>query len=171
MVIINHFLVAKNDMIFINKDTRSGSVDSFSSTIDVHRADFVPSKQASFIDDADANEDDYSPSTPPRQFGIVDDEGPSPRFDVLLPPNRALGPEELRLRRALSSILVLNSDSRPEVRTLLDAYRAHLVDVGPHLLEGLRAAAPSRLAARVGDYNENLFYEMRDADQDIASIV
>ncbi len=96
MVIINHFLVAKNDMIVKNKDTRSGSVNSFSSTIDVHRAIFVPSKQPSFIDDTDANKDDYSSSTPPRQFGIVDNEGPLPRFDVLLPLNRALGPKELR---------------------------------------------------------------------------
>ena len=59
-------------------------------------------------------------------------------------------------------ILELNSTSCPKVKSLLDTYKGHLVDVGSCLLEGLRNTAPQQLAARVGDYNENLFYEMQD---------
>ncbi|KAL7492022.1 hypothetical protein ACHAWT_001276 [Skeletonema menzelii] len=68
-------------------------------------------------------------------------------------------------------IIELDSTSCPQVRSLLSAYKGHLVDVGSYLLEGLRNTAPQQLAARVGDYNENLFYEMQDNDKDISGII
>ena len=68
-------------------------------------------------------------------------------------------------------IIELNSTSCPRVQSLLKAHNGHLVDVGPYLIEGLRNKAPQQLAARVGDYNENLFYEMQDTDKDISGIV
>ena len=77
----------------------------------------------------------------------------------------------LMRKKALSSIVVLSSATCPRVRDLLDAHDGHLIDVGTRILEGLRDAAPSRLAARVGDYNGNLFYEMQAANRDIVSII
>lgn len=68
-------------------------------------------------------------------------------------------------------IIELNSTSCPNVQSLLSAYKGHLVDVGSCLLESLRNTAPQQLAARVGDYNENLFYEMQDNDKDISGII
>ena len=160
VAIINNSIV---NNIIKNKDVRSESVDSFSSTIDVH-AQIEQSKGQPDVDQLASALD---------QFGLVDNNGAgnSSQFDLLLPSNHHLTQQEQLLRNALSSILVLNSTSRPEVQALLNSYNGHLVDVGSHLLEGLRDAAPSQLAARVGDYNENLFYEMRDMDQDIGSII
>ncbi|KAL7523671.1 hypothetical protein ACHAXR_000281, partial [Thalassiosira sp. AJA248-18] len=161
-----------NSIIIKNKDTRSESVDSFSSTIDVH-APFKQSKQTP--DDARVDAD--SKSSAFDQFHLVNKEGTTANapthqfFDIIPPQNRSLTQEEQLLRQALNSILVLNSTSCPEVQSLLDAYNGHLVDIDTHLLEGLRHAAPPQLAARVGDYNENLFYEMRDIDQNIGSII
>mmetsp|Transcript_28586 Transcript_28586/g.60964 ORF Transcript_28586/g.60964 Transcript_28586/m.60964 type:complete len:360 (-) Transcript_28586:69-1148(-) len=153
----NNNSAANNIVIIKNKDVRSESIDSFSSTIDVH-ATFDKTKQT----DADVYD---SPSTP-YQFGLVNKGTHAPpQFDNLTE-------KEQLLRKALSSILVLDSTtSCPTVHTLLDSYNGHLVDIGTNLLEGLRNAAPSQLAARVGDYNENLFYEMREMDQDIGSII
>lgn len=68
-------------------------------------------------------------------------------------------------------IIELNSTSCPRVQSLLKAHNGYLVDVGSYLLESLRDKAPQQLAARVGDYNENLFYEMQDTDKDISGIV
>lgn len=68
-------------------------------------------------------------------------------------------------------IIELNSTSCPRVQSLLKAHNGYLVNVGSYLLEGLRNKAPQQLAARVGDYNENLFYEMQDTDKDISGIV
>jgi len=68
-------------------------------------------------------------------------------------------------------ITELNSTSCPKVQTILSSYKGHLVDVGSCLLESLRNTAPQQLAARVGDYNENLFYEMQDNDKDISGII
>lgn len=68
-------------------------------------------------------------------------------------------------------IIELKSTSCPKVQTILNSYKGHLVDVGSCLLEGLRNTAPHQLAARVGDYNENLFYEMQDNDKDISGII
>ena len=71
----------------------------------------------------------------------------------------------------LESIVKLNSPCCPKVRTLLDAYNGHLIDMGRHLLGSLRDAAPEQLAARVGDFNENLFYEMQGHNKDVGSII
>ncbi|KAL7543170.1 hypothetical protein ACHAWF_007331 [Thalassiosira exigua] len=86
-------------------------------------------------------------------------------------PLTSAASERSRIREALASIVVLNSPSNPKVKGLLDAYDGRLTDVGPNLLRGLRNAPPPSLAARVGDFNENLSYEMRGADQDVGSIV
>jgi hypothetical protein len=80
----------------------------------------------------------------------------------------------LQRRKALSSIVVLSSMTCPRVQTLIkEVHHGHLIDIGLHLLNGLRTAAPSqrKLAARVGDYNENLFYEMHPARQNLESII
>ena len=77
-------------------------------------------------------------------------------------------------RKALSSIVVLSSMTCPRVQTLIkEVHNGHLIDIGLHLLNGLRLAAPTqqKLAARVGDFNENLFYEMRPAKQNLESII
>ena len=68
-------------------------------------------------------------------------------------------------------IVDLDPTSNPKTQSLLESYKGHLVDVGSCLLEGLRNTAPQQLAARVGDYNMNLFYEMQDNDKDIRGII
>lgn len=80
----------------------------------------------------------------------------------------------LQRRKALSSIVVLSSMTCPRVQTLIkEVHNGQLIDIGLHLLNGLRNAAPTqrKLAARVGDYNENLFYEMHPARQNLESII
>lgn len=77
-------------------------------------------------------------------------------------------------RMALSSIVVSSSMTCPRVQTLIkEVHNGHLIDIGLHLLNGLRLAAPSqqKLAARVGDFNENLFYKMPPAKQNLESII
>ncbi|KAL9189965.1 hypothetical protein ACHAXT_009640 [Thalassiosira profunda] len=136
------------DLLVKTKGARSESVDSLSSTFDVHAGQ--SSKQTGVSDDTAAKQ---------CKFGLVDEGDALP------------SPENQRLRDALSSIVVLDSASRPDVKSLLDAYDGHLLDVGTGILEGLRSVAPSSLAARVGDYNENLCYEMQDLDRGIGSII
>ena len=78
------------------------------------------------------------------------------------------------IRQSLQSIVVLNSPSNnnnPQVQSLLDKYNGHLMTIGEHLLQSLHAVAPTQLAARVGDYNENLFYEMQEHKKDVRSII
>jgi len=70
-----------------------------------------------------------------------------------------------------SFIVELNSTSNQRVQSFLSSYKGHLVDVGFFLLEGLRNTAPQHLAARVGNYNQNLFYEMQDNGKDISGII
>jgi len=180
--IINHYLVK-------NKDVRSESVDSFSSTVDARHDDsrsFYHLKEPASSDahsefilvqakkgDHRSNDDDDAAD---------DDDGASWSFDSIevLPPHeetnlsrKAKTDEQLlHLRKkALSSIVVLSSASCPRAQALLNTHDGHLIDLGPRILEGLRDAAPSRLAARVGDYNENLFYEIQAANRDIGSII
>ena len=184
-VIINKS-AALQSLLIKNKDTRSESIDSFSSTVDVHAPFHAhgQSKLPHYYPDK-ANEelivdDDLSFSSTstlstyanPSSSSIRD--ASSPHFDFKLPHkhnhnhnhNQTLAPQEQqRQQSALNSILTLSSpDCCPRVSNLLSKYNSHLVNVGSHLLEGLRASAPNQLAARVGDYNENLFYEMRDID-------
>lgn len=128
-----------------NKEGRSDSTGSFSSTIDVHADAKQPRPLA--VHSAD-NDEDALPSSALCHFGLDNDRG-------------SRVPAEPRARRALASLLVLDRPARhSEVRQFLEACRGHLVDLGRPLLEGLRRAAPSRLPARVGDYNENLSYDM-----------
>ncbi|KAL3800060.1 hypothetical protein ACHAW5_003708 [Stephanodiscus triporus] len=168
-----------------NKDVRSESVDSFSSTVDVRHdssRSFCRSKETASSDAicefilVQAKKGDHRDND--IDDAADDDDAPSQP----LPPeevNRLSRSDEtdekllhIRMReKALSSIVVLSSASCPRARALLDAHDGHLIDVGPHILAGLRDAAPSRLAARVGDYNENMFYEMQAANRDIRSII
>mmetsp|Transcript_28809 Transcript_28809/g.52624 ORF Transcript_28809/g.52624 Transcript_28809/m.52624 type:complete len:439 (+) Transcript_28809:62-1378(+) len=168
VVIINKSVVTDN--LIKNKDARSESVDSFSSTIDVHHHKDAPFKKhpANVNVNVNVNDDEDAYSSPPSASVSV--SPPRRQFDLAI---KDVVSKEIQQHNAdaLSSILVLDSPSRPAVRTLLETYNGHLTDVGPHMLEGLRNASPSRLAARVGDYNENLFYEMRDGDMDVASII
>ena len=78
---------------------------------------------------------------------------------------------EKQLQATLSSILILDSPTNPRVESLLSSYNGQLIPIGTHILLGLRNAAPTSLAARVGDYNENLFYEMEKKDMDLESII
>lgn len=157
---------AVNNIVVETKDFRSESIDSCSSTIDVHAND-PPKRQPK----SDAK-DSLSPKQRSR-FGLAyncGNKADSP-FDVILPSPITYQEQHL-IQQALSSILVLQSPACPEVQTLLSAYRGHLVtNLGHRLLEELCDAAPDRLAARVGDFNENLFYEMRNVDQSVGSIV
>ncbi|KAL7514546.1 hypothetical protein ACHAXN_013345 [Cyclotella atomus] len=86
-------------------------------------------------------------------------------FGIEVPENNEL------VRQALSSIVVLNSSSDHQVQSLLDTHNGHLLDIGTNLLDALREAAPAQLAARVGDFNENLFYEMQGHKKDVEAII
>mmetsp|Transcript_43525 Transcript_43525/g.74278 ORF Transcript_43525/g.74278 Transcript_43525/m.74278 type:complete len:316 (+) Transcript_43525:129-1076(+) len=165
---------AINALIVKNKDARSESIDSFSSTIDVH----APSKSHVVATHHHDEDDDSLSSSERCQFDIVTENGSNKNDTVgddlfSKVDTTALDQEQqLHLRQVLqSTILTLSSPTHSDVRNLLDAYNGHLVNVGHNLLTALRNAAPSQLAARVGDYNENLFYEMRDMDQNVGSII
>ena len=125
------------------RDTRSESIDSVGSTIAVD----VPLKD--------------------RVSAIGEDKAAtvSSYLDIQVPENREL------IHQALASIIVLDSPSNPKVRSLLNNYNGHLLDMGTQLLQSLRDAAPEQLAARVGDFNENLFYEMQGHKKDVEAII
>jgi len=179
--IINHLIK--------NKDVRSESIDSFSSTVDVRRDEFrslCRSKEPSssdaiseFILARTIKEGDHHRDN--DDDAVNCDDAASQSFDfVEIPPpedlvrNAKTDDQLLHLpirKKALSSIVVLSSSSCPRARALLDDHDGHLIDILPRILEGLRDAAPSRLAARVGDYNENLFYEMQAPNRDVGSII
>ena len=128
------------------RDTRSESIDSIGSTI---TAD-VSSK----IDDT--NSDFHGEAL----FNLDND----------LPRNESFSHSNL-IRQSLASIVVLNSSSNPKVQSLLNTYNGHLINVGTHLLKSLHDVAPAQLAARVGDFNENLFYEMQGHKKDVGTII
>lgn len=88
----------------------------------------------------------------------------------LLPRNDIISHNDI-IRQSLDSIVVLNSSSTPKVKSLLNTYNGRLISIGTHLLKSLRDAAPAQLAARVGDFNENLFYEMQDHKKDVGAII
>eukprot|EP00970_Alexandrium_tamarense_P002096 scaffold283_cov194-Alexandrium_tamarense.AAC.9 len=166
-------IASKN--IFANTTSRSvraESIDSFGSTIDVNntkhkRDNSTTSSTGSTADDV--SDTSYQFHLKKRTVSVVNNSN-SLHFDLNLPPNHSLTEDEHHLCDALSSIVVLDSHSC-KVQGLLDTYSAHLIDMGNHLLEGLRDCAPTQLAARVGDFNENLFYEMQDCEKDIGSII
>ena len=173
-----------------NKDVRSESIDSFSSTVDVRHDEsrsICRSKDPSSSDRisefilARANKEGDHHRGNDDDDAVDCDDAASQSFDFveILPPedlvrNAKTDDQILHLlmrKRALSSIVVLSSSSCPRARALLDDHDGHLIDIRPRILDGLRDAAPSRLAARVGDYNENLFYEMQDPNRDVGSII
>lgn len=174
-----------------NKDVRSESIDSFSSTVDVRRDEsrsLCRSKEPSSSDAisefilARANKGgDHHRDNDDDDVAVDCDDAASQSFVfVEIPPpedlvrNAKTDDQLLHLlmrKKALSSIVVLSSSSCPRARALLDDHDGHLIDIRPRILDGLRDAAPSRLAARVGDYNENLFYEMQAPNRDLGSII
>lgn len=178
-VIINNS-ASSNIIRGSNRDTRSESIDSFSSTIDVHAPSNKNSATSSSSDTLGKGVNDFSAS---YQFFLVnsDENGKDAvkgecHFDMIRRTDNSTSPysnthNEILIRKALTAIVVLNSPSSTQVQVLLNAYNGHLIDVGPHLLKGLRNTAPNQLAARVGDWNENLFYEMQDCEKDISSII
>ena len=95
------------------------------------------------------------------------------QFELNSPSNHKQQPtsHEKQLQATLSSILILASPTNPRVESLLSSYNGQLIPIGTNILLGLRNAAPTSLAARVGDYNENLFYEMEKKDMDLESII
>lgn len=123
------------------RDTRSESIDSIGSTV---TADIGLKYRA-------------SPS--------AEDKGTKSYLNVQVPE------KDDAVRKAVESIVVLDSSSNLEVQSLLKIYSGHLLNVGAHLLNSLREAAPQQLAARVGDFNENLFYEMQGHNMDVEAII
>ena len=95
------------------------------------------------------------------------------QFELNSPSNHKEQPtsHEKQLQATLSSILILDSPTNSPVESLLSSYNGQLIPIGTNILLGLRNAAPTSLAARVGDYNENLFYEMEKKDMDLESII
>ena len=63
------------------------------------------------------------------------------------------------IRKALSSIRILSN--RSENQDWLDSCDGDLYDVPVKVLENLASLAPRKFAARVADFNDNLFYEMQ----------
>jgi len=136
-------MVARSDfrLVGTNRDARSPSIDSFTSTVDVANNPKPDASPCLLIRAEDASEPLADRSAP---------DGDGAPSDI---------------------VVALDSPSRPEVAAILQRHDASLVHVGADLLRGLREAAPDRLAARVGDYNENLMYEMRGGDLDVAGII
>lgn len=152
------------------RDVRADSIDSIGSTIEVDAAFgcYNESKSAShrrmlhIAREAKEHESDL-------RFLRANVE--SSHFDIDLPANHTFCAHDYHVRQALAAIVVLDSHLCPKVRTLLHTYNGRLIDVGKELLGALRVAAPKQLAARVGDCNENLFYEMQGHKKDVWSII
>ena len=133
---------------------------------DVH--DNEVAKNTPQIDDGDQL---LTPSTARRRYQFNRNKS---QFELnYLPSNYNKQPtsHEKQLQATLSSILILDSATNLRVQSLLSSYNGQLIQIGTNILQGLRNAAPTSLAARVGDYNENLFYEMENKDMDLESII
>ena len=165
----------------LNDACRSESVGSLSSTIDA-------AEVAKGVADFDHQPQLKKSSLIKYQFSVVEDEENNTnknnsnattslhfKLHPPLPTNhkQKLTPaQHQQLQTTLSSILILNSPpSNPKVQSLLKSYNGHLMSMGTNLLQGLYNAAPSQLAARVGDYNENLFYQMEHKNMDLSAII
>jgi len=152
-------VVADNDMT-----VRSESAGSLSSTIDVrHNKNSQTRYQFSLIQDDDTNTTSY--------------------FKLNLPSNHYKPTSnEISIQKVLSSIIVLNSSTTPQVKSLLSKFNGKLLSIGTSILQGLYHAAPLVKdnvsssggftgRARVGDYNENLFYHMELKDMNLIDII
>ena len=148
----------------INNTVRSNSVDSLSSTIDVmhHNKNSSARYQFSLIQDNDTNTT-------------------TSHFKLNLPTNQYKPTtKELAIQKVLSSIVILDSPTSPQVSSLLSKYNGKLLSIGTSILQGLYHAAPVNNdsssggftgRARVGDYNENLFYHMELKDMNLIDII
>ncbi|KAL3793661.1 hypothetical protein HJC23_010233 [Cyclotella cryptica] len=152
-----------------NRDVRTDSIDSIGSTIEVDSSvwcynaqDDAPHRRMCPTTSDEENESDLIM----RKTNVK-----SSHFDIDVPAHHNSSLQDNRVRQALASIVVLDSHLCPKVRTLLHMYNGHLIDMGKELLGALRVAAPDQLAARVGDCNENLFYEMQGHKKDLWSII
>ena len=144
----------------INATVRSDSVDSFSSTIDAQH-----NKNSRY------------------QFSLVQDNDTNSNtsyFKLNLPTNHRPTTKEIAIQKVLSSIIILNSSTSPQVTSLLSKYNGKLLSIGTSILQGLYHAAPVNNdtsgggftgSARVGDYNENLFYHMELKDMNLIDII
>lgn len=98
-----------------------------------------------------------------KTFELSDRKKPSPcltSLPVLLTRDLTAEVDNgLYLREALESIRVL--DQRERHQEWLERFGGELHDVPESALERVASFAPSRFAARVADFNENLFYEMQ----------
>jgi len=156
-----------------NRDARSESNDSFSSTIDVYSRSKRGYSSSLSFDTFEEPANNGSSSI--DKFVLVGDDSGADNLELhfdLSPRSEGTISDNSRLKRALFSIVVLHSTSCKKVQNLLKIYDGHLINIGPHLLKGLYDAAPKLgLAARVGDWNENLSYEMQDCEKDLKSII
>lgn len=131
------------------RDNRSESVDSIGSTVTV---------DISFKNKTNSSTSDEPTSSSLSYFDI----------DYTAPYDTSS--REL-IFKFIESIVVLDSHTDDKVQNLLDSYNGHLINIGLNLLKSLRDAAPIKLAARVGDFNGNLFYEMQGHKKDVKSII
>ena len=143
-----------------NNTVRSNSVNSLSSTIDAQY-----NKNSRY------------------QFSLVqdNDNNIASHFKLNLPSNYKPTTNEIAIQKVLSSIIILNSPTSPQVSTLLSKYNGKLLSIGTSILQGLYHAAPVNNdssssggftgRARVGDYNENLFYHMELKDMNLIDII
>ena len=147
----------------INNTVRSNSIGSLSSTIDAqHNKNSQTRYQFSLIQDNDTNTK-------------------TSYFKLNLPSNQYKPTtNEIAIQKVLSSIIILNSPTTPQVTSLLSKYNGKLLSIGTSILQGLYNAAPVNNdtssggftgRARVGDYNENLFYHMQLKGMNLIDII
>jgi len=146
-----------------NMTVRSESVSSLSSTIDAqHNKNSSTRYQFSLVQDNDTNTT-------------------TSYFKLNIPSNQYKPTtKEIAIQKVLSSIIILNSPTSPQVINLLSKYNGKLLSIGTSILHGLYNAAPINNdtscggftgRARVGDYNENLFYHMELKDMNLIDII
>lgn len=166
-------------MVLITNNTRgnrSDSLDSQSSTICVR----AESSGKDVYADIGATVDDLASAL--HRFCIVSSTDPrckadginaeALKFDIAKQLN-PLTAKEKTIQKVLASIVVMDDDrqERQNVRRVLETYNGKLIDVGERILGALCSAAPPKFAARVGDFNDNLFYQMQEVGRDIRSII
>ena len=135
----------------VSDDARSESPTTMSDVPDNEVAKNTPQ-----IDDGDQL---LTPSTARRIYYQFNQNKFQFKLNYLLSNhNKQPTSHEKQLQAILSSILILNSPTNLRVRSLLSSYNGQLIPIGTNILQGLRNAAPTSLAARVGDYNEKFFY-------------
>lgn len=167
-----------SDVIVIEDINNTDSVDSLSSTIDVTQHN----KNSQTKDIANVQLQLKLSSSTRYQFSLIQDNDTNTTsyFKLNLPTNHKPTPKEIAIQKVLSSITVLDSPTSPQVINLLSKYNGKLLSIGTSILQGLYNAAPINNvgsgggftgSARVGDYNENLFYHMELKDMNLIDII